>query len=100
MHLPSLPNVIGFATVLAVVSVASLVAVLHPKLRKPERRSTRMAILSWWPIIGFWTLPCAFGPTVALVCTALVSAAALREYVHMLPAEDRHPTLDVLTYAA
>jgi phosphatidate cytidylyltransferase len=100
MHGPSSPIVAGFATVLAVVSLASLVAVLHPKLRSPAKRATRMAILSWWPIILFWTLPCALGSVVALVCTALVSAAALREYLRMLPADDRHPTLDALTYAA
>jgi phosphatidate cytidylyltransferase len=78
----------------------TLVALFHPKLRGPERRKTRAAMLIWWPITLYWTIPCALGPGVALLSTALVSAVALREFIAMLPQSDRHPVLDALAFAA
>ncbi len=95
---PSRPVVTVLAVALALNALGSAFALLHPSLRRPERASARAAILSWWPITLFWALPCLFGPVVALLCCAIVSALTLREYVQLLPQTERAPLTDVLVF--
>ncbi len=99
-HLPSHLLLVYLAGILVILVPSSLVVLLHPRLRGPTRKNTRHAILSWWPVTMYWVLPCAFGPGVAILSTAMLSLAALREYLRMLPASDRHPLLDALLYLA
>ena len=98
VHLPSQLVLLYMGGVVAILLPSSLFVLLYPGLQGPAKKKTRMAILSWWPVFLYWSVPCAFGRGPALLFTALLSIAALREYLRMLPASDRHPLLDTLAY--
>lgn len=95
------PGVLGVVlSVYAFIATCSAVTLLHPRLRRPEARTIRQAVNTWWAP----ALVC--GPTVLIGAPAgiglfaALSAWTLHEYMGLLPAEDRHPVTDTLTYAA
>ncbi len=92
---------IRFLTYLyAFMAFSSAVSFLHPRLRRPEARSIRQAINSWWAPILVCTPAVLFGAPLALPIFAVVSAWTLREYLDLLPREDRHPVTDAVAYAS
>jgi phosphatidate cytidylyltransferase len=86
--------------VYAFIGASSVVALTHPRLRGASGTKVRQAILSWWPVSLVGGAASALGPWVAVPILAAVSAATLREFLALLPREDRHPTLDALAYVS
>ena len=82
------------------IGVCSAVSFLHPRLRRPEARTTRQAINSWWAPALACGPAALFGPSVAIPLFAVVSAWTLHEYLGLLPAGDRHPATDAVVYAS
>lgn len=100
-HLSFDPGMIRFLTYLyAFMAFSSAVSFVHPRLRRPEARSIRQAINSWWAPILVCTPAVLFGAPLALPIFAVVSAWTLREYLDLLPREDRHPVTDAVAYAS
>jgi len=100
-HLSFDPGMIRFLTYLyAFMTFSSAVSFVHPRLRRPEARSIRQAINSWWAPILVCTPAVLFGAPLALPIFAVVSAWTLREYLDLLPREDRHPVTDAVAYAS
>src|SRR5689334_22653797 len=93
------PVPVLLAWVYGFISLCSLVAVVHPKIRRPEGAKIRHAILKWWPVSLVGGVTVAPGTWTAVPIFALVSAITLREYLAILPASDRHPALDALALA-
>ncbi len=95
------PGMIRLLTYLyGVMAFASAVSFIHPRLRRPEARSMRQAINSWWAPILVCTPAVLVGPRLAIPIFALISAWTLREYLGLLPREDRHPVTDTVAYAS
>jgi phosphatidate cytidylyltransferase len=95
---PRILSLLGW--VYGFIAACSVFALVHPRLRGPGGVKVRHAILSWWPVSLVGGTAVALGPWAAVPILAAVSAATLREFLAILPAADRHPTLDALTYAA
>ena len=88
---PGLARVVG--CVYGFIGVCSLISVAHPALRRPEQRAVRQAINSWWPPALVGGAAVFGGPLATLLIFAGVSAWALREFIRLLPPEDRQPGL-------
>lgn len=82
------------------VAFCTVVCYVHPRLRRPEARSVRQAVTSWWPSALLVGLAVCGGLPAAWLLFAALSAAMLREFVRMLPAAEQHRGLTKLAYAA
>lgn len=88
------------AYVCGFIGTCSAISFLHPRLRRPEAKSIRQAINSWWPPALASSAAVLCGAPVAIPLFAVVSAWTLHEYLGLLPAEDRHPATDAVARAA
>lgn len=95
-----LPVVRVLLWVYAFLAFSSAVCYLHPRLRRPEARSVRLAVTSWWPSTLLVGLAVCFGLPVAWLLFAALSVAMLREFLRMLPPGEQDPGLAQLAYAA
>ena len=82
------------------LAFCSAVCYLHPRLRRPQSRRIRQAVTSWWAPALVGGLMAYGGLAVTLPICAGLSAGTLREFLRMLPVEERCPKLAALTYAA
>lgn len=82
------------------IATCSAIGFLHPKLRRPEARSVRQAINSWWPPALIGGAAVTLGRYYAVAIFLVVSAWALREFLRLLPESDRPRDTVVLSFAA
>ncbi len=82
------------------IAFSTVVCYVHPRLRRPEARSIRQAVTSWWPSAllsgaavmgGFWA---------TLLLFVVLSGWTLHELLRMLPREHQDRTLTALAFAA
>jgi len=78
------------------IGFCSLVGMVHPRLRRPEALRVRQAINSWWPPSLVGGVAVLGGRWSAVVVFCIISLWTLREYLHLIPAEGRHRTLDFM----
>lgn len=98
--LPPAPLLKVVLYVYGFIALCSAVSVLHPALRKPERRPVRQAINSWWFPALVGGLAVCVGGAVALLIFGVVSAWALSEFLKLLPEDARRPEIEALAYTA
>lgn len=100
MTIPLSPRLVQLvSTVYAFIATCSLVGFVHPKLRRPEARSVRQAINSWWPPALLGGASILLGPIAAIPLFVAVSAWGLAEYLRFLPEDDRLAGMVPLAYA-
>ena len=80
------------------IATCSATGFIHPKLRRPQARSVRDAINSWWPPALIGGAAVAGGRYVAIPVFIALSAWALWEFLRLLPDEDRPRQTVVLAY--
>ncbi|MBL8616264.1 MAG: phosphatidate cytidylyltransferase [Deltaproteobacteria bacterium] len=91
------PALLGAVVVALALNVGGTLATLVlPGLRGPDKKVSRQAITSWWPVTILWSLPALFGAPVALGVSGLVSLLVLREWQALTPANERHRLLDII----
>ena len=83
-----------------VIGFSSLFTLIHPRLRRPEARRIRLAVTSWWYPALFGGVMVLCGGIGGVLCNAIISLGALREFQRLLPEADRHPLLDTLALLA
>jgi phosphatidate cytidylyltransferase len=95
------PGMIRVVTgVLGFVAFCSVLSFTHPRLRRPEARPIRQAMNSWWAPVLVCCPTVLVGAALALPVFAVVSVWTLREYLDLLPREDRHPVTDAVVFAS
>lgn len=82
------------------IAVCSAFTLLHPALRRPERRAVRQAVNSWWPPALLSGAAVLLGAAAAVPLFAAMSAWALTELLRVLPAADRPRGTTALAYGA
>jgi len=82
------------------IAACSAVTLLHPALRRPEKRAVRQAVNSWWPPALLGGAAVLFGAVAAVPLFAAMSAWTLTELLRVLPATDRPRGTTALAYGA
>ncbi|MFO0628861.1 MAG: phosphatidate cytidylyltransferase [Polyangiales bacterium] len=82
------------------IATCSVFTLVHPTLRRPDKRSVRQAVNSWWPPALLSGAAVLLGAVVAVPLFAVVSAWTLTELLRVLPATDRPRGTTTLAYAA
>lgn len=94
------PGIVRFLQyVYGFIAFCSAVGFLHPKLRRPESLAIRQAINSWWPPALFGGLAIVLGGHAGVALFLVVSLWALREYLRLLPVEERPRDMVALAVA-
>lgn len=103
LTLPHAPPAALIRLVLVVygfIAACSAVTFAHPTLRRPEKRSVRQAINSWWPPALVGGVAVMGGGAVAYVIFAVMSAWTLAELLRMMSPSDLPPGVRAMAFAA